>query len=75
MQINLEMISIAETQLKKKCKATREQMELCEQLKNEQPGRLLCPFCQYTSEKNKMSANIKGKMFKCFACGLARRVA
>ena len=39
----------------------------------------ICPYCNYTSEKNsKGSAKIfddnRNKFFKCFACGIWRKV-
>jgi hypothetical protein len=39
-----------------------------------QHGRILCPLCNYTSPKNKMSAFVKGGFFKCMACGVAKRL-
>lgn len=36
--------------------------------------RVLCPKCQYTSNKNKTSAVIFKDSIKCFSCGLWRRI-
>lgn len=43
-------------------------------LNGESDGRLTCPFCLYTSKKNKFSAKISNSIFKCFACGKVGRV-
>jgi hypothetical protein len=40
----------------------------------ESSGRILCPFCLYSSPKNKMSAVVKNGCFKCFSCGKFGRV-
>lgn len=45
-----------------------------EELRSEQSGRLLCPFCKYSSPKNKMSAILRDSCFKCFSCGKFGRV-
>lgn len=72
-QIDLETIALARKQLKKK--PSRQEVEVCEELKNTPNGaRLTCPFCMYESKKNKFSAFIKNDMFKCMACGIAKRV-
>ena len=40
--------------------------------------RVLCPFCKYESKKNKFSGVIfddgKQRSFKCFSCGIWRRI-
>ena len=40
--------------------------------------RCACPFCQYSSKKNKHSGVIfvdgSRKSFKCFSCGIWRRI-
>ena len=44
------------------------------------PGELiLCPFCKYESKKNrkgtaKVFENEWGRSFKCFACGIWRKI-
>lgn len=66
-------LKIAKTKTAAEKRETAE-LELLHDFKGE-TGRLLCPFCQYSSPKNKMSAIIADGRFKCFACGAARRVA
>ncbi len=35
----------------------------------------LCPFCKYQTKKHpKGSACVRGNRFKCFSCGISRRV-
>jgi len=36
--------------------------------------RVECPFCHYSSKKNKFSAVIFENSIKCFACGKWRRI-
>lgn len=51
------------------------QDEFTDMLANEpDSSRVLCFSCQYSSKKNKTSAQIKQGMFKCWHCGLSRRV-
>lgn len=64
----------AEKQLKK-VRVNREHLEIDQSLSHEPNGsNMLCPFCQYSSKKNKRSAFIRNDFFKCMACGIARRV-
>jgi len=37
---------------------------------------ILCPFCQYTDERGRLSAKIYSNtgLFKCFACATRRKV-
>ncbi len=36
--------------------------------------RIECPFCRYSSKKNKFSAIIFDDSIKCFACGKWRKI-
>lgn len=59
----------------KKSRKSREQLDVDYTLSHlENSSKLLCPFCKYSSKKNKTSAFIKNDFFKCMACGEARRV-
>lgn len=76
-QMQPEFIDYALKLIKSKTlKEKREtaEMELLHGFNGEQ-GRVLCPLCQYSSSKNKMSAIVKQDRFKCFACGASRRIA
>lgn len=36
--------------------------------------RVECPFCHYSSKKNKFSAVVFENSIKCFSCGIWRRI-
>jgi hypothetical protein len=61
------------TQVKKE---RMKQMEL--ELKQETSGMVQCPFCMYESKNKRFSGKIfesdEGKTFKCFACGIWRKL-
>lgn len=72
-QIDLETIVQAKKDLKKFRRKTTHMLTMSN-LSGEPDGRLLCPFCLYTSKKNKTSAIIKKDVFKCFHCNKSGRV-
>ncbi len=49
------------------------------ELKQETTGALIeCPFCHYVTKKKRFTGKIfeneQGKCFKCFACGIWRKL-
>jgi hypothetical protein len=57
----------------------KEKMKKMEfELSKESAGLVQCPFCMYESKNKRFSGKIfqseEGKTFKCFACGIWRKL-